>query len=243
MKRLGFVLFAGMAYALFTLVFLYLIAFLAAVPALPRSVDHPGSNLPLPFAILADLALVALFGLQHSVMARQGFKAIWTRLVPPPIERSCYMIFACLALVLLFAFWQPIPGRLWDVRGGPGYPILWALFGAGWLVAFLSTYLIDHFELFGLSQAWRAWRTMPPLGPEFRQPLFYRLVRHPLYSGFLIAFWATPVMSYGHLLFACAMTGYILIAIVFEERDLVAMFGSDYEAYRRKVGKLIPGIR
>jgi protein-S-isoprenylcysteine O-methyltransferase Ste14 len=243
MKRLGFVVFALTAYAIFTFTFLYLVAFLADIAALPHGIDHPASSLSMPGAILVDLALVAVFGLQHSVMARQGFKAGWTRIVPPPIERSCYMIFACLALVLIFGFWQPLPSLAWDLRGSPAYWPAWGIFGAGWLLVFVSTYLIDHFELFGLSQVVRYWRSMPPAAPEFRQPLFYKLVRHPLYSGFTVAFWATPVMSYGHLLFAGAMSIYMLVAIAFEERDLVALFGAEYEVYRKRVGKLFPRIR
>jgi protein-S-isoprenylcysteine O-methyltransferase Ste14 len=243
MKRLGFLVFALTAYAIFTLTFLYLVAFLADIAVLRRAVDHPATSLSAPGAVLIDLALVAAFGLQHSMMARQGFKAAWTRIVPRPIERSCYVIFACLALVLIFAFWQPLPALAWDLRGSPGYWVVWGIFAAGWLLVFVSTYLIDHFELFGLSQAFRHWRSMPPAVPEFRQPLLYKLVRHPLYSGFIIAFWATPVMSYGHLLFAGAMSLYMLVAIALEERDLVALFGAEYEVYRKRVGKLFPRIR
>jgi methanethiol S-methyltransferase len=243
MKRLGFMVFALLSYGLFLATFVYLIGFVGAWPIIPRSIDHPSALLPVGAAIPLDLGLVAIFGLQHSVMARQGFKAAWTRLVPTPIERSVYMIFACSALLLIYACWQPIAGTVWDLRGSIGEPLLWGVFAAGWTVVLLSTYLINHFELFGLAQAWKAWRAAPPPEPRFRQPLFYKLVRHPLYTGFLIAFWATPVMTRGHLLFASAMSAYILIAIEFEERDLVALFGADYAGYRARIGKVVPWIR
>jgi protein-S-isoprenylcysteine O-methyltransferase Ste14 len=243
MKRLGFMSFGLAAYIIFLLTFLYLVGFIASVPQLPRSIDRPPGAAPTGVAVLIDLGLIAIFGVQHSVMARSGFKAAWTRIVPEPIERSSYMIFACLALILLFTFWQPLPGMLWDLRGSVAEPALWVLFAAGWAIVLLSTFLISHFELFGLTQVWNHWRNAPPAAPRFHQPLFYKLVRHPLYSGFMIAFWATPVMSYGHLLFAAAMSSYMLIAIQFEERDLVRLFGRDYEDYRQRVGKIIPGVR
>lgn len=243
MKRLAFLVFGWVAYGIFLLTFLYLIGFVADLSVLPRAIDHPVPTMPLVAAILADLALIAVFGLQHSLMARKSFKAVWTRVVPKPIERSSYMIFTCLALILLFAFWQSLPAMVWDLRGSVGEPVLWTVFAAGWLVAFVSTCLIDHFELFGLAQVWEHWRGTPPVAPRFRQPLLYRLVRHPLYSGFVLAFWATPAMSFGHLLFAAAMTGYILVAIEFEERDLVSQFGAEYESYRKTVGKLTPRLR
>ena len=243
MKRVIFLAFSLLAYVVFLATFLYLIAFIAGLPAIPRSIDHPGSALPVVASAVIDLALVALFGLQHTLMARQGFKLAWTRLMPKPIERSGYMIFTCLALIVMFLFWQPLPTLLWDLRGGIGEPVLWAVFGLGWAIVLLSTFLINHFELFGLAQVWRHITAKPAAEPRFRQPLFYRLVRHPLYSGFLIAFWATPAMSVGHLLFAAAMTAYILIAIEFEERDLLLLFGSQYAAYRASVGKLLPRLR
>jgi protein-S-isoprenylcysteine O-methyltransferase Ste14 len=243
MKRLGFMLFGLAAYIIFLLTFLYLVGFVAGAPQLPRSIDHPEGAAPIGVALLIDLGLIAIFGLQHSIMARSGFKAAWTRIVPEPVERSSYMIFACLALILLFAFWQPLPAVLWDLRDTLAQPILWALFAAGWSIVLLSSFLISHFELFGLTQVWNHWRSAPPLAPRFHQPFFYKLVRHPLYSGFMIAFWAIPAMSYGHLLFAAAMSAYMLIAIQFEERDLVRLFGSDYENYRERVGKLVPRVR
>lgn len=242
MTRLAYALFALIAYVIFFATFLYLIAFVGGFGIVPRSIDHPAGTGSVGLAIAVDIALVAIFGVQHSVMARSGFKAAWTRFMPAPIERSGYMIFACAALILIYALWQPIPATLWDASGTFAEPALWALFGLGWLIVLLSTFLINHFELFGLTQVWNHWRGAAPAAPVFRKPLFYRLVRHPLYSGFLIAFWATPKMSVGHLLFAAAMTAYILIAIEYEERDLVRLFGSDYEAYQKSVGKLSPRL-
>lgn len=243
MKRIGFLAFAVIAYLFSLLTILYLIAFVADLSVIPRSVDHPASALSPTSAVLVDLALIAVFGLQHSLMARRSFKAAWTRWMPRAIERSGYLVFSCLAFVLLFTFWQPLPALLWDVRGSPTEPLLWTAFLAGLLIALVSTFLIDHLELFGLAQVRDAWRERSAGAPRFRQPFLYRLVRHPLYSGFLIAFWATPAMSYGHLLFSAGMTIYVLVAIRLEERDLLSLFGAEYEAYRLKVGKLIPWLR
>jgi len=235
-------LFGIVAYAIFLLVFLYLVGFVADLPGLPTTVDRPKPHAPIGLAAAIDGALILLFGLQHSVMARQGFKRAWTRIVPEPIERSTYVLFASLALVLMVALWQPIPVTLWDLRGGPAGVLLWALFGAGWLIVLLSTFLLNHFELFGLQQVWNALRDRAANAPQLRQPLFYRLVRHPLYSGFFIAFWATPHMTVGHLLLAAGMSVYMLIAIGYEERDLIGLFGQEYEAYRGRVGKLVPRL-
>ncbi len=232
--------FAVAAYAVFFATFLYLIGFVGDLAALPRTVER-GLDGPLGLAVAVDLGLIALFGIQHSVMARQGFKRAWTRVVPKQAERSVYVLAASLTLMALFAFWHPIAGTVWNATG-PLAAVLWALFGIGWLLVLLSTFLINHFELFGLQQAWFHARGREAAAPQFRQPLFYRLVRHPLYSGFLIAFWATPHMSYGHLLLAAGMTVYILIAIRHEERDLVGLFGRDYEDYRGRVGMLVPGL-
>jgi len=243
MTRSLHLLFGIVAYAIFLLVFLYLIGFVADLPWWPRTVDRPRPDMPIGPAAAVDGALVLLFGLQHSVMARQGFKRAWTRIVPEPIERSTYMLFTCLALILMFVFWQPIPITLWDVRGGAAGVLLWALFGAGWLIVLLSTFLLNHFELFGLQQVWHALRDRTASAPQLRQPLFYRLVRHPLYSGFFIAFWATPHMTVGHALLAAGLSAYMLIAIEYEERDLIGLFGAEYEAYRGRVGKLMPRFR
>jgi methanethiol S-methyltransferase len=242
MARTVYLLFALIAYSIFFATFLYLIGFVGNLFELPRTVDR-GAASDLAPALTVNLALIALFGLQHSVMARRGFKQAWTRIVPAPIERSVYVLLASLALILLFAFWRPIAGEVWRIDNPLGAGVMWAVFAAGWLIVLLSTFLISHFDLFGLAQVYRHLVGKAEAAPQFRQPFFYKLVRHPLYSGFFLAFWATPVMSYGHLLLAAGMSVYMLIAIRYEERDLVHLFGSDYEAYRRNVGMLAPRIR
>lgn len=243
MTRSIHLLFGIVAYAIFLLVFLYLVGFVADLPGLPTTVDRPAPGRSTGLAVAIDGALILLFGLQHSVMARQGFKRAWTRIVPEPIERSTFVLFTCLALIAMFVFWQPIPATLWDVRGQPAAILFWALFGAGWLIVLLSTFLLNHFELFGLQQVWNALRERAASAPQLRQPLFYKLVRHPLYSGFFIAFWATPHMTVGHALLAAGMSVYMLIAIEYEERDLIGLFGAEYETYRGRVGKLMPRFR
>ena len=243
MARALYLLFGVLAYLVFFATFLYLVAFVGNVPQAPVTVDRGGAIGPLPLAVAVDLALIALFGLQHSVMARKGFKAAWTRIVPEPVERSVYVLFASLALIVLFAFWRPLPATVWSVETpAPAY-LLWSLFGLGWLIVLISTFLINHFELFGLHQVWGHARGAEASAPVFRTPLFYKRVRHPIYAGFVLAFFATPVMTAGHLLLAVGMLVYILIAIVHEERDLVALFGKDYEEYRGRVGMLVPRFR
>jgi protein-S-isoprenylcysteine O-methyltransferase Ste14 len=241
MARPVFLLYGVIAYLIFFATFLYLIAFVGDIPGAPRTVDR-GPEASLGAALAIDVALIALFGLQHSVMARQGFKAVWKRIVPAPVERSTYVIFASLALILMFLFWRPIATPVWEVESA-GAVVLWALFASGWLIVLLSTFLINHFELFGLRQVWSNMRGAEIPGPIFRQPFFYKLVRHPLYTGFFIAFWATPRMTAGHLLLAVGMSVYMLIAIRYEERDLVGLFGRDYEEYRGRVGMLTPRMR
>jgi protein-S-isoprenylcysteine O-methyltransferase Ste14 len=242
MARGLFMGFALVAYAIFFATFLYLIAFVGNLPWVPLTVDR-GPEAAVGTAVAVNLAIIAIFGIQHSVMARQGFKRFWMRVVPPPAERSVYVLLASAVLILLFTQWRPIEGTVWDARGTALEPVLWALFGLGWVIVLTSTFLINHFELFGLQQAWFNLRGRAAAAPQFRQPFFYKLVRHPLYSGFFLAFWATPHMSYGHLLLAGGMSAYMLIAIVFEERDLVGLFGKDYEDYRANVGKLTPRFR
>lgn len=241
MARPLYLVIALACYAAFFASFVYLIGFVAGIPALPTHVDKGLAAPPLT-AVLIDVALIALFGVQHSVMARPGFKAWWTRIVPKPVERSVYCLAAAAVLCLLFAFWHPIGGTLWDVSNPAGRIALWALCGAGWAIVFISTWLINHFELFGLAQVWRHWRGVEQQPYKLSTPLFYRVVRHPLYSGFLLAFWATPTMSVGHALLAAAMTVYVLIAIRYEERDLVDYYGDKYVDYRKRVGTLVPGI-
>lgn len=243
MARAIYVLYAVVAYVIFFATFLYLIAFVGNLPFVPKTVDRGVEAATLLPAIAINLALIALFGLQHSIMARQGFKQAWTRIVPTPIERSTFVLFASLSLIILFSFWRPIPGTVWQVENAAGAAILWALFAAGWLVVLLSTFLLNHFELFGLQQVYFHARGRTAAEPQLREPLFYKAVRHPLYTGFFIAFWATPHMTYSHLLLAVGMSTYMLIAIRFEERDLVGHFGPQYEEYRERVGMLTPRMR
>lgn len=238
MKRYLMVGYGAAAYLLFLAVFLYLVAFVGNF-WVPRTVDR-GVSAPIGEAVLVNMALLGLFGLQHSVMARPGFKARWTRLVPPSIERSTYVMLSNLVLVLLYWQWRTMPAVIWEVELPLGRLALWTLFGLGWVIALASTFMINHFDLFGLRQVYLAWRAKPYTDLDFHVRFFYRLVRHPLMLGFLIAFWAAPTMTAGHLLFSIVMTGYILIATQFEERDLVAALGDDYRNYRREVPALLP---
>lgn len=242
MARAIYLLFGVLAYLIFFATFLYLIAFVGDLPWIAVTVDRGGIVGPATTALVVDVALIALFGLQHSIMAREGFKRRWTRIVPQPIERSVYVLLASLMLIILFLFWRPVAAPVWTVGNETAAMVLWALFGAGWLIVLLSTFLLSHFELFGLHQVWSHARRTEIPAPQFRQPFFYKLVRHPLYSGFFLAFWATPHMSQGHLLLALGMSAYMLIAIRYEERDMVRLFGDDYVAYRGKVGMLVPGV-
>jgi protein-S-isoprenylcysteine O-methyltransferase Ste14 len=242
MARAFFMGFALVAYAIFFATFLYLIAFVGNLPWVPLTVDR-GPEAAVGTAVAVNLALISIFGIQHSVMARQGFKRAWTRFVPQPAERSVYVLAASAVLILLFVGWRPIGGTVWEVTNPLFAGVLWVLFALGWLIVLTSTFLINHFELFGLQQAWFNMRGRSAAAPQFRQPFFYKLVRHPLYSGFILAFWSTPHMTYGHLLLAAGMSVYILIAIGYEERDLVDLFGKDYEDYRANVGKLTPRFR
>jgi len=235
-------LFALVAYAIFFATFLYLIAFVGNIAVVPRTVDI-GPAAPMTAALVIDIALIALFGVQHSVMARQGFKRAWTRIVPKVVERSMYVLFASAALVVMFLFWRPIDATVWDVTNPLLANLLWALFGLGWLTVLISTFLINHFELFGLQQAWLHTRHREEQAPQLREPSLYRFVRHPMMLGFFLALWAIPHMTAGHLLLAAGMSVYILIALHYEERDLVGLFGADYENYRGRVGMLFPRFR
>jgi methanethiol S-methyltransferase len=232
-------LYGGACYALAMATILYAICFIGAFG--PISLDGGGPRSAPMTAAVVNLLLLGVFAIQHSVMARPAFKAWWTNLVSPAIERSTYVLASSLALLLLYWQWRPIDGIVWDVRAQPILAgALVALFWLGWAVLFVSTFLINHFDLFGLSQVWGAWRKAPARPPEFRTPLFYRFVRHPIYVGFLLAFWATPHMTMGHLLFAAASTGYIFVGIWLEERDLVAVFGDAYRQYRQRVSMIVP---
>ena len=234
--------FAIIAYAIFFATFLYLIAFVGDLELAPRTVDV-GPDSPVGIAVAVDVALIALFGLQHSVMARQGFKRWWTRVVPWAVERSVYVLMASLALIILMNLWRPIDTIVWNVGDPLVSDLIWVVFWLGWGMVLLSTFLLNHFELFGLQQAWFHVRGRPWEKPVFRQPLFYRWIRHPLYLGFFMAFWAAPEMTAGHLLLAGGMSVFMLIAIQYEEKDLVALFGRDYEDYRQRAGMLLPRFR
>ncbi|WP_422060553.1 methanethiol S-methyltransferase [Sphingopyxis sp.] len=242
MMRALYLIYAAIAYTIFFATFLYLIAFVGNLSVVPVTVDFARVAAPGKAALI-DAGLIALFGIQHSVMARPGFKEGWTRIVPAPIERSTYVLFASAALIVLMAFWYQLTAPVWTITHGAGAAILWTLFASGWAIVLTSTFLINHFELFGLQQAWFALREKAAAPPVLRQPLFYKFVRHPLYTGFFIAFWATPVMTVGHLLLAAGLSIYMLIAIQLEERDLVGIFGEAYVSYRERVGMLIPRFR
>lgn len=241
MRSLFHGLYALACYGAFFIAFVYFVGFVAGFPALPTHIDK-GIEAPVGTAVIVDLALIALFGLQHSVMARPGFKAAWTRTVPAALERSTYCLFSALALGVLYAFWHPIPQVVWQVADPNLRLALWGLFLTGFAIVFVSTWLISHFELFGLAQAWASMRGQPLPPKPFMTPLFYRAVRHPIYLGFFIAMWATPDMSMGHLLFAAAMTVYLVIGIRYEERDLVGHFGDTYVEYQARVGMILPGV-
>jgi methanethiol S-methyltransferase len=233
--------YAALTYVFFFLTFLYAIAFVDDLPFAPKTLDS-GAQGPLISTLLVDALLLGLFAVQHSVMARPAFKRWWTRLVAPPIERATYVLFASAALVVLYVFWRPLLAPIWSVSPGPAATALMVLSLVGWGIVLVSTFLISHFELFGLAQVYQRIRGAPQQRAEFRTPALYRLVRHPIYAGFIIAFWATPRMTLGHLIFAVGTLGYILIAIQLEEHDLVGLFGQRYLAYRRQVGMLFPKL-
>ena len=238
MKRALGMLYGVTAYLVFLAVFVYLFGFVGDL-VVPRSIDD-GPSAPVTVALLVDVGLLLLFAVQHSVMARQGFKRWWTRIVPWHLERSTYVLLASLVLAVVMWGWRPIPATVWSVESTVGAGVLQGLFWVGWGTVLLSTFLIDHFRLFGLKQVWAHMRGADLEPPEFQTPGLYRVVRHPLYLGFLLAFWCTPEMTAGHLLFAGVWTAWILVAIRLEERDLVAFHGAAYRAYRERVRMLLP---
>ena len=238
LKRILFFAYGSLSYLIFLGTFLYAICFIGNF-GVPRTLDGVATGSPgLSFAI--DAGLLALFAMQHSIMARKWFKDWWTRIVPRVIERSTYVLCSSLALLLLFTQWRPLGGMIWSVEDPVGQLVLRVLFAFGWGLVLVSTFLINHFDLFGLRQVWLYLLNRPYTTLRFATPGPYRLVRHPLYVGWFFAFWMTPVMTLAHLLFSVATTAYILLAIQFEERDLVREHGEAYEEYRRSVPMLVP---
>ena len=239
--RVAFLAWGSFCYAVFFAVFLYAIAFIGDFGVVPKTIDS-GEPGPVGLALLVNLGLLSLFAVQHSVMARPGFKRVWTKIVPEPAERATYVLLSSLALVLLFAYWQPIGGTVWKVTSDPAVGAIQAVYFVGWALLLYATALIDHFDLFGLRQAWLAFRGRPYTSHPFATPGMYKHVRHPLYVSWAIIFWATPVMSAGHLLFAAVATAYMVVAVFFEERDLVTHFGDDYRQYQVTTPKYGPRL-
>ncbi len=238
MSRFIAFLYGLVAYFTFFASFLYAIGFIMAT-GVPKTIDN-GTTAPIVEALVVDIVLMLVFALQHSVMARPAFKRWWTKIVPKSVERSTYVLFASLALSLLCWQWRPIPEVIWQVSNAYAAMALTALGVVGWLIVLGSSFLINHFELFGLHQVVNNLGGKPMPATHFKTPGFYKIVRHPLYLGFIIAVWATPVMTAGHLLFAATITGYVFIGIALEEHDLIAVFGDEYRRYRQRVAMIVP---
>ena len=240
-KRIAFFIYGVVCYAIFFATFLYAIGFIGGF-GVPTTLDGP-ARVPLARGIAINAALLGIFALQHSIMARRWFKERWTRIVPAVLERSTYVLLSSLALILVFWKWQPLGGVVWSVEEPAARIALRSLFAFGWTLVLVATFQINHFDLFGLRQVWLQLFNKPYTKLRFGTPVLYRFVRHPLYVGWFFAFWMTPRMTYAHLLFAIATTAYILIAIQFEERDLIHEHGEAYKQYRREVPMLVPFMR
>ncbi len=240
-RRISIFLFGLSAYLIFLCVFLYSAGFMTGL-LVPKSIDS-GPAGPLTRSLVVDLVLLGVFALQHSVMARPGWKRVFTRVVPTEAERSAYVLASNLAMIALFVFWQPMPGIVFELESPAARAAAHGLFGLGIATILYSTFLIDHFDLFGLRQSWLALRGIPYAPRPFATPSLYRHIRHPLYVGWFLFFWSTPTMTLGHLLMAIGTTGYILVAIVFEERDLLAHFGAPYRAWRERTPRFVPRLR
>lgn len=238
MKRILILLFAGLSYLIGLGTIVYYAGFLSEI-AVPRSINS-GIGSSTGFALIINLLLLVLFGLQHSVMARKGFKRWLTSWVPPAAERSVYILMSSVVTILICKYWIAMPYELYDLRDTLWEYLFWGLYGLGWFFGLFSTFLIDHFDLFGLKQAWYHWKGKSDFQYSFKTPLLYRLVRHPIYLGWLMIHWFTPHLTVGHLIYATVITIYIYIAVYFEERDLVDQFGTTYQDYQQSTPKLIP---
>jgi protein-S-isoprenylcysteine O-methyltransferase Ste14 len=238
LKRTAFFVYGCAAYLVFLATFLYAIGFVGGFAVPTRLDDVP--RLPLGAALAIDAGLLTTFALQHSIMARRWFKVRWTLFIDPSIERATYVLSASLALIVVFWRWQPLGGAVWSIASVQLRAVVWTMFAAGWAIALTATFLINHFELFGLRQVWLPLIGRPYSHATFTTPGPYRLVRHPLYFGFILAFWSAPTMTVAHLLFAAATTAYIVIAIQFEERDLVSEYGETYRRYQQRVSMILP---